>query len=164
VNVRSDPRGYRKYSDIEAAVRRLPILHEQTYYATYLVDYLALMGIILDETGGDGTVPFHLRPATPEMIKKELGKLEKRANDLAGKIERGGRTKRAREQLARHIRKLRGPTITALSDVDAVVYGGQQILADTCYLETGLPRKLDAGEGITSNELRFWALIAKLAS
>ena len=73
----SDPRGYRKYSDIEAAVRRLPILHEQTCYVTHLVDYLALMGIIVDEIGGDGTVPFHFRPATAEMVKKELGELDK---------------------------------------------------------------------------------------
>ena len=56
-----------------------------------------------------------------------------------------------------------GPTITALSDASVVVYGGQQVLADTWYFETGLPDKLDTGEGITSAELRFWSLIAKLA-
>ncbi len=97
------------------------------------------------------------------MVKKELGELEKRANDLANKIERGGRTKRAREQLAQHIREMRGPTITALSDAPAVVNGGQQVLADTWYFKTGLPEKLDADEEITSAELKFWALIAKLA-
>jgi hypothetical protein len=158
-----NPSGYRKYSDIEAAVRRLPILHEQTCYVTHLVDYLALMGIIIDEIGGDDALPFYFRPATAEMVKRELGELEKRANDLANKIERGGRTKRAREQLARHIREMQGPTITALSDAPAVVYGGQQMLADTWYLETGLPEKLEAGEEVAITELRFWALIAKLA-
>lgn len=158
-----NPSDYRNYSDIEAAVRRLPILHEQTYYVRHVVDYLALMGIIFDEIGGDAALPFHFRPATAEMVKRELGELEKRAKDLASKIERGGRTKRAREQLARHIREMRGPTITALSDAPAVDYGGQQILADTWYFETRLPEKLEAGEEVAIAELRFWALIAKLA-
>ena len=114
-----DPRDYRNYSDIEAAVRRLPILPEQTYYVLHLVDDLAVRGIIIDEMGGDGTVPSRFRPATDGMVKKELGELERCANDLANKIESGGRTKRAREQLAQHIREMRGPTIMALSDAPA---------------------------------------------
>jgi len=136
-------------------VRRLPINADQTPYVWLLVDYLALMGNIINEREGDLTLPRNLRLATKAIVVKELVKLEQRASDLANKIEKKGGTKRAREQLAQHIRELSFPTVAALSEAPEVI---------TPYFQEGLPNKLERDESVTSRELRFWAQIANLAT
>ncbi len=89
------------------------------------------------------------------MVINELVELEERANGLANKIDRKMRTKRAREQLAKHIRDLHLPTIAALSEAPEVI---------TPYFEAQLPEKLERDIDVTSREMRFWAEIAKLAA
>jgi len=157
VEIAASPRAFPRYSEIDAAVRRLPILPEELWGVGNVVDELALRAMIND--GGDGTVPAHFLPATAKMVAKQLAELERRADDLAQKIEKKGGAKRARQQLARHIRELNGPTLTAMSDVQPI----DGALPDVRYFLTRLPEKLDAGEGITSAELRYWARIAKEA-
>lgn len=93
-----------------------------------------------------------------------VAELERRANDLAGKIEKGGGTTRAREQLARHIRNLQAPTLAALMNAPPIMVGGEQRLADIHYFSNGLPEKLDREGATTSVELRFWAQIASEAA
>ena len=150
------PRSNPKYPDIEAAVLRLPINDEQMPHVWQLVDYLALMGNIIKERRGDLTLPARSRPATKAMVIKQLVELERRASDLAEKIDRKGGAKRAREQLARHIRELHSPTIAALSEAPEVI---------TPYFVAELPAKLGARRYRTyRREMRFWAEIAKLAA
>jgi len=60
------------------------------------------------------------------------------------------------------VRGLHGPTITALSDVDAVILDGRQVLADMAYFASGFPEKLESG-AVSVQELRFWTGIAVLA-
>jgi hypothetical protein len=152
----SSPRENPKYSDIDAAVRRLLKIPDQVPHDYWdLVDYLALMGNIIDERGGDLSVPAPFRPATHGMVIKELDELERRASDLANKIDRKGGTKRASAQLATHIRNLHRPTRLALSE-------SAQVIAP--YFLEGLPDKLESRENLTSCELRFFAQTAKLAN
>jgi hypothetical protein len=70
---------------------------------------------------------------------------------------------RARGQLARLVRELPGPAMTALFDVDAIVFDGEQRLADIANFAIGFPEKLESGDAVSAQELRFWAEIAKHA-
>ncbi len=145
-------------SKIEAAVRGLQISAESPYvwqHVSDLIDYVALMGNIIEEKGGDLTLPPNLRPASKEMVIKELVELERRASDLANKIDRKGGTTRARAQLAKHIRELHLPTIAAMTEAPEVI---------APYFEAKLPEKLERDIDVTSREMRFWAEIARLAA
>jgi hypothetical protein len=113
------------------------------------------MGNIIEEKGGDLTLPPNLRPASKEMVMKELVELERRASDLANKIDRKGGTTRARAQLAKHIRELHLPTIAAMTEAPEVI---------APYFEAKLPEKLERDIDVTSREMRFWAEIARLAA
>jgi len=159
----ANPGMFPQYGEIKDAICRLPIRREEAWQVSHLTDYLAIMGNIIAERGGDGAVPPHFRAAIVETIENELNGLVERASKLAHKIEKSGGTKRAREQLALHVRGLHGPTMTALSDVDAVVIDGRQVLADMAYFASGFPEKLENGGAVSVQELRFWTGIAALA-
>jgi len=152
-----------KYAEIQAAVNRLPVIREQAAYTSHLVDYLALMGNIIEAKGGDLTVSQDFRPATPEMVGKELAELESRFRDLADRIEQKRGATRARDQLVLLIQKLRGPTISALSDAPPITVAGEQILVDSWHFRSGLPGRIAAGH-VTSIELKMWSTIARLAA
>jgi hypothetical protein len=163
MNVAPSARQYRGYQEIEAAIRRFPVHHEKLWHVKFFVDELALMGLLIDENDDAGTAPANFRPATAGMAAKQLDELIKRANDLANKIDGKGNMTRARRQLARRIRDLNGPTITALSDAHSVIIGRQHFLLNFPYFLSELPKKLDDGREITSGELRFCADVAKSA-
>lgn len=122
----------KRRAEIEAAIRGLPILPEEEWQVRHTVDELCLRAAIYAASQRNGRVPPPIRPATRQMMIKELEEFERRAFDLAEKIERGDgskrareRLKRAREKLARLIGGLHGPTIEAL---DGVPVQGRAIL------------------------------------
>ena len=151
------PTDFARYSDIEAAIRRLPVLSDESYRIPLLADLLAQIGLTIRETGGDGTAPPHFRPASAATIRNDLEELERRARDLAKKIEAGGSQTRARAQLARHIQGLNMPTIGALSKSPAIIVDDQPIRIDWAYFRQGFPTDLQAGGDITAAYLAILA-------
>lgn len=86
----------RRRANIDAAVRRLPLLEsphvpkEVHVLVDFLVGYLVTMGNEIAKKGGELTPLAHFRPATEAMVLRELAELERRAADLAAKIEKRG--------------------------------------------------------------------------
>jgi hypothetical protein len=74
---------------IDAAVRKLPIIPEQVWKARELVDYLMRMWLLIAEKGSNLHFPPNWRPATKPTVIKELIELERRASELANKIDKG---------------------------------------------------------------------------
>jgi hypothetical protein len=140
---------------IEAAVRSLRILPGQRWRVRRIVNELCWRGALYAETGGGWMCGPHMRPATREMVKRELAELLDRALCLADKIERKGGTTRAREQLARRIQVLHAPTLTALTPrIDS-----EEILD----LVDTLPMKLLSRCDLSATEMRYWAFRASAA-
>lgn len=158
-------------AEIEAAILALPILPKEEWQVRHIVDDLCLRAAILSASKGDGRVTPHFRPATRQTTLKELNELERQMSGLARKLERGVRTKRARERfnrarerLARLVKGLHAPTTVALSCAPALMVGGRPILADINYFENQLPNKLLAdGSDLSALEMRYWGKLARLA-
>jgi len=91
---------------IETAIRALPI-------AAGREDFVEVFTAVLAQMVYKPT-PVAFLPANGETIEKQLIELRDRATRLARKVECGGRTTRAREQLARLIDRLYHDTINAL--------------------------------------------------
>jgi hypothetical protein len=149
--------------EIEKAVAKLPIRHENLWEAQFLVDHLALIGAIHEREGGDGLAPPNFRPANEKTVRRELVDLEARFRDLAEKIVKDGGRTRAREQLSKAIQGAHSPTIKALGDVPAISIGGEPVLADLSYFQNALPRLLAGGGEISAYECLYWSEVSRIA-
>jgi hypothetical protein len=157
-------------AEIEAAIRGLPIVPEEEWQVPFLVRELCLRAANFSASKGDGRGPPHSRPATRQMTLKELEKLERQCFDIAQKIERGIKTKLAREQTKRAREKLVGlieglhaPTIEALDRTPGLRVGGGPIHPGANYFENRLPKKLLEEPGLSALELRSCGELARAA-
>jgi hypothetical protein len=157
------PREFAHYDAVDSVVRGLPLLPAEAPYALHLVDYLALMGLIIREKGGDLRAAPHFQPASAKTVINELNELRASLAALAAKNDRRTLANQNRRRLAQLVRALYSPTIEALSAAEPVLIGGHQILADTAYFQSGFPEILESDAAISSNELRFWAAVAEAA-
>jgi hypothetical protein len=139
---------------IEAAIRRLPILPDQQWRVPGLVRCLVLM---IDGMGQGGKAPPHFRPANRETIERQLSALERRAADLADRLEGGRGAKRAREQLANLLRDVFEDTINALADAPSVKVDGHATTLRIGYVCGALPDELQTGEPVSPKDLRIIA-------
>jgi hypothetical protein len=152
-----NPRSFGRYSDLEKAVQKLPILLEEKPYTCHLVDILATLGLIR-ESGVRLTPLF--QGATKPMIRKQLRQFMKRLRELAYQIKNNFKTKRAQQQLVKCVRGLYGPTVNALGDVGAVrKANGEPVLPDIHYLTNGFADRVAAG-AVSVEELHFWFVVA----
>lgn len=156
------PSDFKKYAALEARIRGLPIKPAETSRVIILTDTLALIGLNIRE-GDNGTSPPHFREANADTTSKQLHELESRTRNLAMKIESGGLTTRAKEQLSRRITTLNASTISALSDLPMEIVDGQILSIDWAHFRLGLPSDLLAGNRIAPQYLRLIADAAKRA-
>jgi hypothetical protein len=110
---------------IETAIRALPIAAGREDFVEVYAAAIAQM--VCKPT------PVAFLPANGETVEKQLTELRDRATRLAKKIEHGGQTTRAREQLARLIDRLYHDTINAL---------GCGLSLNVGYVRHGLPADL----------------------
>lgn len=89
------------FAKIKSILCGLPLLDQQVWSIDHIARELCLRGAILSASGGDGKVLPKLRHASTATVRKQLTEFRSRTASLAEKIERGGRSVRAREQLAK---------------------------------------------------------------
>jgi len=136
---------------IETAIRALPIAagHE----GLVVVFAAALAQMVYKPT------PVTFRPANGEtIIEKQLIELRDRATRLARKIEHGGQTTRAREQLAERVCKLSADAIDALGQTTLKHQG----TLNCHYVRNGLADDLER-DAVSAAELRILADAARAA-
>lgn len=156
------PSDFLNYDALKARIFGLPVRSEGESRLITLTNTLALIGIRIRD-GDDGAAPPQFREADPETTSKQLHEIEARTRNLAEKIENGGRTTRAREQLARRIDTLNASTVSMLSELPMVTANSQVLSMDWAYFRSRLPRDLSAGNAIEAPYLRLIADAAKRA-
>jgi hypothetical protein len=153
---------------IKSILCRLEILHEQIWLVEHVVEELCLRGTILAKSGGDGRALPKFSSASAATVERQLTEFQLRTANLAEKIEKGGRSVRAREQLARLVDSLSATSIFAMADAKL---DGCYILPDVSQLTTGtlsarlLGRRDDSFQhpDVPAPELRFWSAVAAKA-
>lgn len=148
-----NPEEFPRYTDLERAIFRLPILPGWEAVARGAINTLAVRGMIIIKEH-DARVQKNNHEANIGTTRKELKSFVERAIDLADKIRSNKVHNRAREQLTKQALSFHQPALTALTNV-----------LDRHQFEFDLRvfSRLRCGGSVTEDELRTLATLGQEA-